>query len=192
MSKVKKEGVLTARQELFVREYATVVDGQRAAINAGYAKGSAAVTGCKLLKNPLIVAGINKLQAKSAKKMDFTREKVLAELAKGLFRDPIGLEDANGFLVSRLKDIPPELRTIIDSFEVIQDLDKEGNPYSQKIKVKLVSKASVIDMGMKHLGAYAAEKTDNTHKLNLDWDELYGRSKITDPAIEAIKQIGVE
>ena len=178
---------LTERQLRFVVEYATTLNSRQSAINAGYSKKTASVIACNLMKKPEIAAALNKIKARDEKKMELTRELVLAELAKGLFRDPAGMEDANGFLVTSLRQIPPELRTIIDSFKVTQQLDLEGNPISQKIEVKLVPKASVIDMGMKHLGAYAAEKQES--KVSFDWDSLHGRSIIVDPALEAIEQV---
>ena len=184
---MKKDRPLTERQERFVVEYATLGNGAQAALNAGYSKKIAAVMSCRLLKNPLIKSLLKNIKKKDAKKAELTREHILKELARGLFRDPAGLENERGFVVSSIKDIPIELRTIIDSFKVVQELDREGNPYSQKIEVKLVSKASVIDMAMKHIGAYAAEKQES--KLSLDWDSLYGRSKIVDPVEDEIKQL---
>jgi hypothetical protein len=185
----KKE--FTERQERFIVEFATVANSRQAALNAGYSKKVAGVMGCRLLKMPAVVAALQKIKNKDERKLELTRETVLMELAKGLFRDPAGMENADGFVVTSLREIPPELRTIIDGFKVTQQLgdDGEGNyvPVSQKIEVKLVPKASVIDMGMKHLGAYAAEKQET--KVSLDWDTMYGRSAIIDPVDEAVKRI---
>jgi hypothetical protein len=185
--KQSKSDALTTRQERFVVEYATIGNGRQAAINAGYSEKIAAVMSCRLLKNSLVVAALTKIKKKDERKLEITRETVLMELAKGLFRDPIGMENSEGFVVTSLRDIPPELRSIIDGFEVTQQLDEDGTPYSQKIKVKLVPKASVIDMGMKHLGAYAAEKS--VTKVSLDWDSMHDRSPIIDPAETEIKKI---
>jgi phage terminase small subunit len=191
MKKKIKEKLLSERQERFVVEFATTANSRQAALNAGYSKKVASVMACRLLKNPAVVAALNRIKSKDEKKLELTRERVLAELSKGLFRDPAGMENGQGFVVTSLRDIPAELRTIIDGFEVTQQMgdDGEGNyvPISQKIKVKLVPKASVIDMGMKHLGAYAAEKQET--KVSLDWDQLYGRSAIIDPVDDAVRQI---
>jgi phage terminase small subunit len=178
---------LTERQERWAVNYATTGNGTQSAIDAGYSKNIAGVMACRLLKIPEIVAIINRIKTKDEKKLELTRERVLMELAKGLFRDPIGMENADGFVVTSLREIPAELRTIIDGFKVTQQLDEDGNPCSQKIEVKLVPKASVIDMGMKHLGAYANE--DHTVKIGLDWDSLANRSVIIDPAEDAIKRV---
>jgi phage terminase small subunit len=180
-------GKLTEKQERFVVVFATIRNGTQAAINAGYSKKVAGIVACKLLKRPDVMAILHRIKAKDEKKFELTRERVLNELAKGLFRDPVGLEDAEGIVVSRLKDIPLELRTIIDSFKVTQMFSKEGEVVGQKIEVKLIPKAAAIDMGMKHLGAYAAEKQET--KVSLDWEQMYGRSSIIDPAEDAIKKM---
>jgi phage terminase small subunit len=175
----------------FVVEYATSSNGRRSAINAGYSPKVAGVMACRLLKNEKVMDALKGIRDKDARKLKLTREKVLQELARGLFRDPIGLQNAEGFVVTDLREVPVELRTIIDGFEVTQDLarDEDGvlHPVSQKIKIKLVPKANVTDMAMKHFGAYAAEK--QITKVGVDWDSLYGPSPITDPADDAIKQI---
>jgi hypothetical protein len=184
---MKKSRSLTEREERFVVEYATSGNGKQAALNAGYKPKIAAVMACRILKKKEVVAVLNKIKMKDLKKLELTRENVLMELAKGLFRDPVGLENSEGFVVTSLKDIPQELRTIIDGFKVTQQLDEDGNPVSQKIEVKLVPKAAVIDMGMKHLGAYSAEKQEQ--KVSVDWDSLFGRPVIIDEAENAIKQV---
>jgi phage terminase small subunit len=192
MPKIRSNDVgLTPRQERFVVEYCLDRNGQRAAIAAGYAPKAAGITASKLLTKPKIIAAILGVNKRDDKKLELTRERVLAELAKGLFRDPVGLQDADGFVVTDLRQVPPELRTIIDGFEVTQDLERDEDgvlqPVRQKIKVKLVPKASMVDMGMKHLGAYAAEK--QVMRVGIDWDELYRRQGIMDPVEEAIKKI---
>lgn len=189
--KKKPKRELTEMQERFVVEYATTANAKQSAINAGYSTKVASVVACKLLKSPIVSAMLQKIKDKDNRKFELTRERVLGELAKGLFRDPIGMEDAQGFVVTRLSDIPPELRAIIDGFKVTQDMgpDEDGNivVVRQRIEVKLVPKASVQDMAMKHLGAYAAEKSEN--KVSVNWDELHGRSVITDPASGAIEEV---
>ena len=187
--KVSSRG-LTPRQERFVVEYCVDRNGKRAAIAAGYSKKIAGNTACKLLSKPFIITAILKINSKDNVKLELTRERVLTELAKGLFRDPVGLEDADGFVVTSLRDIPPELRTIIDGFKVTQQLNEKGSIVSQKIEIKLVPKASVIDMGMKHLGAYAVEKTEA--KVGFDWDSCYGKPVIVDSVEEEIKKVTKE
>jgi phage terminase small subunit len=180
-------GKLSEKQERFIVEFATIRNGTQAAINAGYSKKVAGIVACKLLKRPDVMAILHRIKEKDERKFELTRERVLSELAKGLFRDPLGMENEAGIVVSRLRDIPSELRTIIDSFKVTQLFSKKGEVVGQKIEVKLIPKAAAIDMGMKHLGAYAAEKQET--KVSLDWEQMYGRSAIVDPAEDAIKRV---
>jgi phage terminase small subunit len=185
--KQSKSDVLTTRQERFVVEYATIGNGRQAAINAGYSEKIAAVMSCRLLKNSQVVAALTKIKKKDERKFEVTREKAIEELAKGAFRDPIGMQDAEGFVVTDLSKISPELRTLIDSFDVVQIYGKRGDIVGQKITVKFASKAKFQDMMMKHLGAYAAEKS--VTKVSLDWDSMHDRSPIIDPAETEIKKI---
>lgn len=187
MGNKKKTGGLTERQERFVVEMATLGNGRQAAINAGYSQKVAGVVACRLLKNPIVVAELHKIKKHDLHRAEITRERVLEELARGLFRDPAGMENAEGFVVTRLRDIPIELRTIIDSFRVFQQFGKDGDIVGQRIEVKLVNKANVIDMAMKHLGAYAAEKHDE--KVSFDWGSLFGRSEVIDPVTTKITSI---
>jgi len=185
--KQSKSDALTTRQERFVVEYATIGNGRQAAINAGYSEKIAAVMSCRLLKNSQVVAVLTKIKKKDERKFEVTREKAIEELAKGAFRDPIGMQDAEGFVVTDLSKISPELRTLIDSFDVVQIYGKRGDIVGQKITVKFASKAKFQDMMMKHLGVYAAEKS--VTKVSLDWDSMHDRSPIIDPAETEIKKI---
>lgn len=82
MSEAAAPRPLTAKQEAFCSQYiAKAFNGTEAAIAAGYAKGSAAVTASQLLRNPNIQARIAELQAPALLKLDITREAVLREVA---------------------------------------------------------------------------------------------------------------
>lgn len=172
-------------------EYCVDRNGQRAAIAAGYSKKVAGVTASKLLTKPKIIAAILKVNTKDDRRLELTRERVLAELAKGLFRDLRGLVDEDGWFHGDLRKIPKELLDVVNGFDVEQTFgeDEEGSRIviGQKFKIRIIPKEKSQDMAMKHLGAYAAEKQEA--KLSLDWDAMYRRSTIIDPAADAIKQI---
>ena len=167
-----KQDKLTARQQRFVVEFATTRNHKESAIAAGYSIKIASVMGSKLMKNPKIRDAVNKINKKDERKMELTREGVLRELANALYRDIIGLQDAAGFIVTDLRMVPKDLRSVIDGLEVYQDFDREGNKTGQKIKYKIMSKTQAVDMAMKHLGAYAVDKQEK--KISFNWDDLYG------------------
>ena len=68
---------LTAKQELFCKEYTIDRNASAAAIRAGYAKASAKEIGCENLTKPHIAERIKALDKPMAKKVEITREKVL-------------------------------------------------------------------------------------------------------------------
>jgi hypothetical protein len=69
---------LTGRQRAFVEELPkNKWNGTKAAIAAGYSAKSAHVMACRLLKNPKVVAAIDKRKAEIRKKTDFTVESQL-------------------------------------------------------------------------------------------------------------------
>lgn len=171
-------------------EYCVHRNGTQAAIAAGYSKKTAPVLAHRQLNNPLVQLAIAKIDKQDEYKLELTKEKVLGELANGLFRDPVGMQSEEGFVVTDLRKIPRELRTLIDKFEVFQYIGEDGRITSQKIKVTLTPKGQMLDMSMKHLGAYAAEK--QVQKISLDLDGLYNRSTIVDPAEQAINQLTEE
>ena len=167
-----KQDKLTARQQRFVVEFATTRNHKESAIAAGYSIKIASVMGSKLMKNPKIRDAVNKINKKDERKMELTREGVLRELANALYRDIVGLQDSKGFVTTDLNKVPKALRSVIDGFEVSQDLDRDGNVVGQKIKCKIMPKAQAVDMAMKHLGAYAVDKQEK--KISFNWDDLYG------------------
>lgn len=75
----KKPG-LTPKQQRFVLEYLKDANAKQAAIRAGYAKGSAEVQGCRLLRNDQVRAALAKAQQRVAAKAEVTADSLLAEL----------------------------------------------------------------------------------------------------------------
>lgn len=68
------------RQQRFVDEYLIDLNATQAAIRAGYAKGSAEVTGFRLLRNAKIAAIIDEKRAKAAENCEVTREWIIEQL----------------------------------------------------------------------------------------------------------------
>jgi phage terminase small subunit len=61
--------VLTTKEQRFVREYRVDGDAANAARRAGYAKASAKVTGCRLLKKPEVAAAIANHESEKANQL---------------------------------------------------------------------------------------------------------------------------
>lgn len=72
---------MTERQKLFVTHYlSNGFNGTQAAISAGYSEKGAAVQADRLLRNANIQQLINKQQTKTARKLEITRESLIAEI----------------------------------------------------------------------------------------------------------------
>ena len=63
---------LTPRQAQFVAEYVKDGNATQAAIRAGYAEGSAAVTGSQLLRHPKVAAELHNVQSKAIQRAQVT------------------------------------------------------------------------------------------------------------------------
>lgn len=68
---------LTAKQELFVKEYLIDLNATQAAIRAGYSEESAGVIGCENLTKPNIAEAIQEAMDQRAEKTEITAEYVL-------------------------------------------------------------------------------------------------------------------
>src|SRR5437879_2160483 len=97
----KRTGKLTAKQQLFVKEYLVDLIATHAAIRAGYSQRNAKQIGYNLLAKPQVARAVAEAQAKRAEKLDITAERVLRELARIGFADPRKLFTEDG----RLKPI---------------------------------------------------------------------------------------
>lgn len=78
---------LTPKQEMFVKEYLIDLNGNQAAIRAGYSEKTARITACDLLTNPNIQEALQKAMEERSKRTEITADKVLKEMAHIAFDD---------------------------------------------------------------------------------------------------------
>lgn len=83
-----KEGKLTPKQAAFVNEYLIDLNATQAAIRAGYATGSADVTGARLLVNASVMSAIQKRQKERSERTEITQDMVLNRWWKIATADP--------------------------------------------------------------------------------------------------------
>lgn len=74
--------MLTAKQEVFVREYLVDLNGTAAALRAGYSPRRAPFTASELLKKPKVAAALEKAMKARAEHTELTANMVLQELRK--------------------------------------------------------------------------------------------------------------
>lgn len=68
---------LTAKQEMFCKEYLIDLNATQAAIRAGYSEKTATVTGCENLTKPNVAARVQELMSARSEKTGITAEWVL-------------------------------------------------------------------------------------------------------------------
>ena len=186
-------GRISDKMRLFALEYLVDYNGTQAAIRAGYSKKTASVRATKLLKNPVIKAFLGKFERESQEKFEIQRNEILMHLAACATRDGRDFVDKDGkpLLTSQnINDLPKSITCAIDGIKQKRKSwrDPEGTEYEEiETELKLVSKASALDMCMKHKGLFAVEKTEQTVTLN--WDSLVDQgSKREDPIQKRLEQ----
>lgn len=171
-SNVKK---MTDRERAFCAEYPKDHNATQAAIRAGYSRNTAQVTGSKLLAKAHIQNQIGKAERVHLENVGMKVEEVLEQIHSALTREGTDyVDEATGELVP-IHKLSKRARQAIDGIEQeVTIIERENMPPMKviKTKLKLVPKASAMDMAMKHFGAYAAEKSETTTKVTFEFDSL--------------------
>lgn len=139
----------TPKQERFVREYLIDHNAKAAAKRAEYSPKTAEQIGYELLQKTSVACKLQQLKAKQAKRLDYSADRVLTELARVALIDVGKLFDEDGHLLP-LKDMPEDARRAISSFEVETVSPKNGEEFVRISKVKLWSKDRTLEMLGKH------------------------------------------
>lgn len=154
---------LTAKQQRFVDEYLVDLNATQAAIRAGYSAKTANVIGPENLSKPCIAKQIQESRNKTAAKLEVTRERVLAELAKMAFVDPRQFYDDAGGL-KRITDLDEGTAAALAGFEVDEiKLDSDGPVIGMTKKVKWADKRAALESINRMMGW-------NQDKLKLQGD----------------------
>jgi phage terminase small subunit len=119
---------LTAKEERFCYQYVLYLNATKAAIEAGYAAKSAAVTGCQLLRKPNIQAHINYLKANLAETAELSALRVLKEYEDIAFAKSGKLNDGTEVKVF-------DKQRALDSIREMLSLDvKDSIDFTQEAK----------------------------------------------------------
>lgn len=161
--------MLTPKETTFVSEYLVDFNGTRAAIAAGYAKGSAHVTASQLIRKPKIAAAIQAKRTKHIESVDLTAARVLEELRRLAFSDIRALFDEQGNL-HPLHKLTAEQSACIAGVEVVIKNAKAGDGQTDTVhKIKVWDKPRSLEMLAKHFALL-------TEVVKLDAsDELIGK-----------------
>jgi len=152
-----------ARHEKFCLEYLIDLNGAQAAIRAGYAEGSAAVTASQFLTKPNISARVEWLKQEQFRRLQMTSDEILAELAiigRSDIADYIEVdEDVGTIRVKGLKSVPRHLRRAIREVKEDRVLKETGSGEDMlihdKLSIKLHPKVQALNILAKHKKLFA-------------------------------------
>lgn len=151
-------GDLSHQQTVFCLEYLKDFNGTRAAIEAGYAKRSAAAQASSLLNRPHIQAEIKRRLERVLQKVEVTIEDVVSEYARIAFVDLKDAYDDNGQLLHP-KDMPENIRRAISGVDVLEEFEGTGREREQ---IGFTKKLRTWDKlkALEALGRYVGMLTD--------------------------------
>lgn len=157
---------LPPRQQLFVQEYLIDLNATQAAIRAGYAYSSAAVTGHQLITNPNVAAHIERAKAQRLSRVNVTQESVLHEMSllSNSCLDWFYIDD-NGNV--QLTPLAPEgAMGAVSSIKkrIIKKMDKDDNVFiTYEVFLTLWDKPGSLKLMGKHAGLFP-DKVEVTGK----------------------------
>jgi phage terminase small subunit len=141
---------ITAKQQRFIDEYMIDLNATQAAIRAGYSPATAGVIGCENLSKPNIRAAIDVKMAELAKRTGINQDRVIRELAKMAFVNPL---DVINMDQATVKDgISNDDAAAIASVKVKRIPTEEGDIIERE--VKLADKTKNLELLGKHLGMF--------------------------------------
>lgn len=162
--------MLNDKQERFCREYVIDLNGNQAAIRAGYSEATAQEQSSRLLSNVKVESRIKELQQGIAKRLDITADMVVAELwALGVYNIKDFVKDDN--TINKLSDMERDtLRPVVG----IKVTEKTSNFVSGDSEttittdLKLADKrAALVDVG-KHIGIFEKDNRQKVAPTNFD------------------------
>ncbi len=142
------------KHERLVQEYLVDLNQTQAAIRAGYSTKSANQQASELFAKPNIRARVEELMADRSKRTGINADRVVRELARIAFVNPVEVVDTNSATV---KDDASEDDTAAIASVKVKVVT--GDFDSVEREVKFADKLKALELLGKHLGMY----TDNVH-----------------------------
>ena len=185
---------LSDREAKFVLEYMLCLNGAEAARKTGLSKKAPAIAAHKMMNRPHVKKAIDTMMEKDRKDFEIQRNEILYNLWACATRDGRKFVNDRGELISpqEIKDLPDELGLAIDSIKqkvVRRWKEDEVEVDILETEIKLVPKATALDMAMKHKGLF---ELDNQQKeaLSINFDQLIRDQRSTidvDPIEERLR-----
>ncbi len=150
---------LTSKNAVFCDEYLIDLNGTQAAIRAGYSPQTAGSIANELLKKPEIRARIDMAMAERSKRTGITADRVLLELGRVAFVDPLDVIDPDTAEVRT--DATADDRAVIAGVKVKyiprKSYDEDGNAIVETAierEVKILDKLKALELCGRHLGMF--------------------------------------
>lgn len=169
---MKKDfGTLSPKQQRFCDEYLIDLNATQAAIRAGYAPGSAEVTGCRLLSNAKVKGAVSALQAKRADATGVDADYVLSRLYAESMADLADIYDDAGALLP-VKKWPDIWRTgLVTSIDINEKI-QGGHVIGHVCRIRLRDRSRVLELLGKHIQVQAFRESVQFSSMNGLGDRL--------------------
>jgi phage terminase small subunit len=138
---------LTAKQQMFVKEYLIDLNATQAAIRAGYSAKTAEWIGPQLLGKSHVSEAVQAEMAKREKRTEITQDRVLNEIGKIAFVNLQDVYDEGGSLIE-VKQLPREVAAALSSIKI------NLTEACALQEIKLHDKLRALEMIGKHLGMF--------------------------------------
>jgi len=146
---------LNPKQQRFCEEYLIDLNATQAAIRAGYSVKTANEQGARLLVNVSVSREIERLQAVQSRRTGITADRVIRELAKIAFVDPVRVINADDGTIKA--DATDEDKAAIQGVKVKRSSSMNGDSFENE--VRLYDKTKALELLGKHLGLFT-DKVD--------------------------------
>jgi len=142
---------MTTKQSLFVDEYLADLNATQAAIRAGYSTRHASEIGHQLLKKNGVSDAVARALAERSRRTGITQDRILKELARIAFCNPIDVIDPTTLGVRA--DAKVDDLAAVAYIKSRQKFYGEHGRYVEQ-EVRFFDKLKALDMLSRHLGLY--------------------------------------
>lgn len=174
----KGDVVLTAQQELFVKEYLIDLNATQAAIRAGYPPTTATNTATKMMKRGAVKDAIARAMAVRSRRTGINADRVLFELGRIIHTDGRNVFREDGSLKSPT-EMDADDATAIEGVKTrrIVEMGGDGEMHQAEVQeVRLASKLTAIGLAMRHLGMFNDKLDVNVRGLDERLNEAFKRT----------------
>lgn len=157
---------LNPKEERFVEEYLFDLNQKQAAIRAGYTPSNASTQSTRLMQKKAITDAIAIEMAERSRRTGISQDRVIAELAKIAFVNPMDIMDLNTAKVK--SNISPEDTAAISSVRYKSYKTESGDGIERNIEMH--NKIKALELLGKHLGMFNDKihlETDSALTINI-------------------------